>query len=96
LKKAPKEVREYLASIGSQGGKAKGKSKVRGDAEYYKRISQKAAEARKAKRVPADWRVLPCGCQICTCRTDGGDCRGCGHKLCAAHRVTDSGTGSKK
>ena len=45
-----KGAREYLASIGSKGGKAKGKSKVRGDTDYYKRISQKAAEARKAKR----------------------------------------------
>lgn len=44
-----KRAREYLASIGAKGGKAKGKSKVRGDSDYYKRISQKAAAARKAK-----------------------------------------------
>ena len=43
-------VRKYLASIGSKGGKTTGKSKVRGDADYYRRISQKAAEARKRKR----------------------------------------------
>jgi len=42
-------LRDYLASIGSKGGKATGKSKVRGDADYYKRISKKAAEARKRK-----------------------------------------------
>jgi hypothetical protein len=44
------KVKKYLASIGSKGGKATGKSKVRGDADYYKRISKKAAAARKAKR----------------------------------------------
>ena len=43
-------VKEYLAAIGSKGGKASGKSKVRGDSDYYKRISKKAAEARKRKR----------------------------------------------
>lgn len=42
-------VSEYLASIGSKGGKAKGASKVRGDADYYKSISQKAVAARKKK-----------------------------------------------
>jgi hypothetical protein len=50
VSRTPKEVREYLASIGSKGGKAGGESKVRGDADYYKRISEKAAKARKAKR----------------------------------------------
>jgi hypothetical protein len=44
------KVKKYLASIGSKGGKATGKAKVRGDADYYKRISKKAAAARKAKR----------------------------------------------
>jgi hypothetical protein len=44
------KIKDYLASIGSKGGKATGKSKVRGDADYYKRISKKAAAARKAKR----------------------------------------------
>lgn len=42
-------ISEYLASIGSKGGKATGASKVRGDAAYYKRISKKAAQARKRK-----------------------------------------------
>jgi hypothetical protein len=52
--KAPKAARDYLAAIGAKGGakggKATGKSKVRGDTDYYKRISKKAAAARKAKR----------------------------------------------
>lgn len=43
-------VKEYLASIGSKGGKTTGAAKVRGDSDYYKRISAKAAKARKAKR----------------------------------------------
>ena len=42
-------VKQYLASIGSKGGKATGASKRRGDAAYYKRISKLAAKARKAK-----------------------------------------------
>lgn len=38
-------------SLGRRGGKAgTGKAKVRGDSDYYKRISAKAAAARKAKR----------------------------------------------
>jgi hypothetical protein len=49
-----KEIRAYLAEIGAKGGQkggqATGKSKVRGDSEYYRTISQKAAKARKAKR----------------------------------------------
>lgn len=44
-----KELRDYFASIGSKGGKTAGKSKVRGGEAYYKRISRKAAAARKAK-----------------------------------------------
>jgi len=43
------KVKAYLASIGSKGGKAKGKAKVRGDVEYYRTISQRAAEARRKK-----------------------------------------------
>lgn len=34
----------------SKGGRAKGASKLRGDSEYYRRISQLAAEARKRNR----------------------------------------------
>ena len=36
-------VGEYLARIGSKGGKTKGKSKVRGDSDYYSRISKRKA-----------------------------------------------------
>lgn len=45
-----KLVSEYLAAIGSKGGRAGGGRKVRGDKEYYQRISRLAAEARKRKR----------------------------------------------
>ena len=38
-------------ALGTRGGKAgTGKSKVRGDKSYYKRISKLAAKARKAKK----------------------------------------------
>jgi hypothetical protein len=43
-------LKEHLRKAGSKGGKAAGQSKVRGDTDYYKRISKKAAAARKAKR----------------------------------------------
>lgn len=43
------KIKDYLAEIGRRGGQTKGKSKVRGDSDYYKRISAKAAQARKAK-----------------------------------------------
>jgi hypothetical protein len=48
-----KAVRDFLAQAGSKGGKAGvGASKRRDqdDPDYYKRISAKAAAARKAKR----------------------------------------------
>jgi hypothetical protein len=46
------EIKRYLASIGSKGGKAgKGRSKLRGGSAYYKRISKLAADARRAKRL---------------------------------------------
>lgn len=49
MQKTSSEIGQYLASIGSIGGKAgTGASKRRGDAAYYKRISKKAAETRKA------------------------------------------------
>ena len=44
------KLTDYLRQIGSKGGQATGESKVRGDAEYYRRISLKAAKARAAKR----------------------------------------------
>jgi len=41
-------VRKYLSEIASRGGKSGvGKSKVRGDVAFYKRISAMAAKARK-------------------------------------------------
>jgi hypothetical protein len=44
------EIKRYLASIGSKGGKSgTGKSKLRGGSAYYKRISKLAAQARKAR-----------------------------------------------
>jgi hypothetical protein len=47
--RTPKEVREYLASIGAKGGqkggKAKGKRKARSPEHYAKMV-----KARKAKR----------------------------------------------
>jgi hypothetical protein len=42
----PKGAREYLASIGSKGGKAKGKRKARSPEHYAKMV-----EARKARRM---------------------------------------------
>lgn len=46
------ELSKHLAAIGKKGGEAKGKTKVRGDAEYYSRIGKKAAaaKAKKAKQ----------------------------------------------
>lgn len=44
-----KNISEYLASIGSKGGKAKGKVKSRGGSDYYRKLAQKSAEARKRK-----------------------------------------------
>jgi hypothetical protein len=46
------KVRDYLSQIGSKGGRSgTGESKRRdqGDPDYYKRISAKAAAARKKK-----------------------------------------------
>jgi hypothetical protein len=46
-----KVIRDYLKQIAQRGGEAgKGKAKVRGGAEYYKRISRKGVKAREAKR----------------------------------------------
>ena len=42
-------ISEYLASIGSRGGKATGKAKVRGDSAHYKRLAEKAVKARRKK-----------------------------------------------
>jgi hypothetical protein len=46
------KIKDYLSQIGSKGGRSgTGEAKVRGDADYYKRISKKAAKARAAKRI---------------------------------------------
>ena len=51
LAMSERSIKAYLASLGKKGGEAgTGKSKVRGSAEYYKRISAEAAKARKAKQ----------------------------------------------
>ncbi|HUJ08560.1 MAG TPA: hypothetical protein VL171_00900 [Verrucomicrobiae bacterium] len=43
-------VRRFLKEIATKGGKAgTGKAKVRGNKAYYKRLSARAAKARKAK-----------------------------------------------
>jgi hypothetical protein len=53
--KPPKAVRDYMASLGSKGGGAKGKSKAR-DPEHYKRL----ADMKRAKPCTDggdhDWR----------------------------------------
>lgn len=41
-------ITKYLSGIGKKGGSAKGKSKVRGDSEYYRRL----AAAKKSKTRP--------------------------------------------
>lgn len=53
------EVSKYLAEIGKKGGKAKGKAKVRGDADYYREISKKAAAARQKKRATGGSAASP-------------------------------------
>ena len=50
---------KWLRDAAAKGGKATGAAKVRGDAAYYKRISKKAAKARKAKSPNADLSHTP-------------------------------------
>lgn len=45
-----KEIREYLAKIGAKGGKTTGKSKVRGDSDYYRRIRAKRGKKKKGDK----------------------------------------------
>ena len=52
-------IKQYLAAIGSKGGKATGVSKRRGDAAYYKRLSKKAAEMRALNKLAIGTRGLP-------------------------------------
>jgi hypothetical protein len=42
-------IKEYLARIGTKGGKTTGKSKRRGGKAYYRRIAIKSWENRKSK-----------------------------------------------
>jgi hypothetical protein len=42
-------LREHLRKAGAIGGKAKGKAKARGDADYYRKLAKKSAKARKDK-----------------------------------------------
>jgi len=71
-------VREYMAKIGSRGGKATGASKVRCDSKYYRDMrlrtlrKRKKCEAPRGKRQPKEARsdspisVLPncLGCSM--------------------------------
>lgn len=44
--------KKYLAMIGRKGGQAgRGAAKVRGDAEYYRKIQKLGIEARKKKKL---------------------------------------------
>ena len=42
-----KKVKNYLREIGAKGGKATGKSKVRGDSEYYRRLQKISVRKKK-------------------------------------------------
>lgn len=48
-KDVPAAVSEYMASIGSKGGRATGDSKARGNAEYYQKLVEKRW-GKKAKK----------------------------------------------
>lgn len=49
MKKVPKSVSEYMATIGAKGGaKGKGKRKIR-DPEHYRRMGLASGRARRAK-----------------------------------------------
>lgn len=50
-------LRKYLRQIGSKGGRAAGERKRRGDAEFYRELSRKAAAARAAKRAENSHRA---------------------------------------
>jgi hypothetical protein len=54
MTRPPKALSAYLADIGAKGGKAKGKTKVRGDAAYYARIQAKSAKKKAANRAAAE------------------------------------------
>ena len=47
MSRPPKAVRDYMAALGSKGGKTRGKAKAR-DPEHYKRLADmKRAKARR-------------------------------------------------
>jgi general stress protein YciG len=45
-----KEVLEYLKEIGAKGGKATGKSKVRGDSDYYRKLREKGIRKQRGRK----------------------------------------------
>lgn len=46
-----KYTKEFFQKAGQKGGKAgTGKSKVRGDSEYYRKIALKSVESRRKKK----------------------------------------------
>jgi hypothetical protein len=42
-------LRQYLAALGSKGGKATGKSKIRGNSDHYRQLAMMSAAVRRAK-----------------------------------------------
>jgi hypothetical protein len=42
-------LRKYLAEIGSKGGSASGRPKVRGGSAYYRKLAAASAKARRKK-----------------------------------------------
>jgi len=45
-----KEVLEYLKKMGAKGGKATGKSKVRGDSDYYRKLREKGIRKQRGRK----------------------------------------------
>ena len=41
MDKMPKNINEYMNRYRSKGGKVRGRSKVRGDSEYYRNLAKK-------------------------------------------------------
>jgi hypothetical protein len=48
MSRTPKAVTDYMAKLGSKGGKAKGKAKAR-DPEHYKRLADMKRAKEKKK-----------------------------------------------
>ena len=49
-------ISAYLSEIGKRGGQAKGATKKRGNAAYYRELAQKSAKARAKKKRLGDCR----------------------------------------